>query len=155
MDTESKRGKGFRFGIRTLLVVFTILGIACASYAWVHRKFIEPRQYADAVEARIESLVTRRPKKILPRQWESAVAWTLNLHGNSLMMFQADGPTIRSFDHRLADKLADDVDIDTIHWIWDEYAAICNGGKKYEQRYRKVMLEEIENGGHNWSLNVP
>lgn len=145
---------GFRFGMRSLFVTLGILAVLLAGYGSYHRRYVEPRRYANAVERRLESLVTRRPPNMSPRQWESAVAWTLNLHGNSLMPFQAKGAAISSFDERLAKKLAGPVDMSTIHWIWDEYAGICRGGANY-QRFRAMMLEEIESGGGDWGMNVP
>jgi hypothetical protein len=70
------------------------------------------------------------------------------------MFAQADGPTIRRFEGQLAKKLAGDVNMETIHWIWNEYAEICPGGANY-QRFKTVMMEEIEQGGANWGMNIP
>ena len=142
-----------RFGLGSLLIVLTVLAVFFAGYGWLYRRIIEPRHQADAIEQHLTSLAGRRPKGLTPRQWESAVAWTRNLHGNSLLQFQADGPTIRQFEMRLARKLDGQVDLKTIHWIWDEYAAICPGGASY-QRFRPQMVEEIESGGGNWGLKI-
>ena len=151
---KSNRRSAIRFGIRSLFLVLTVLAVLFAAYGWLYRQIIEPRQQANAIEKQLEALAGRRPKGLTPRQWESAVAWTCNLHGNSLLKYQADGPTIRGFEKRLARKLAGNVNLETIHWIWDEYAAICPGGKNY-QRFRAVMVDEIEQGGANWGMNVP
>ena len=145
--------RGLRFRLRSVFVILGVLAVLFAGYGWFHRKFVEPRRHSDAIERHIESLAARRPKDVSPRQWESAVAWTLNLHGNSLLMFQADGPNIRNFEKRLADKLSGDVNLETIHWIWDEYAKICSGGRQY-QRFRAQMVDEIQSGGGNWGLKV-
>jgi hypothetical protein len=144
----------FHFGLRSMLTALCFLAVLLAGYGWYHRRYVEPRYYANAIQRRLESLVDRRPKEMSPRQWESAVAWTLNLHGNSLMRFQAKGAAIASFDERLAKKLAGPVDMSTVHWIWDEYAGICRGGASY-QRFRPMMLEEIEAGGGHWGMNIP
>ena len=137
-----------------MFAAITVLAVLFAGYGWLNRRFFEPRRQSDAIERRLESLGRRRPNDMSPRQWESAVAWTLNLHGNSLIMFQADGEQIRRLDQRLAKKLAGEVNMDTIHWIWDEYAEICSGGASY-QRFRAQMEDEIAQGGGNWGLNVP
>lgn len=152
-DTQDRRS-GLRFGTRSMFVTIAVLGVLFAGYGWLNRRFFEPRRQSDAVEMRLESLASRRPNDMSPRQWESAVAWTLNLHGNSLIMFQAGGEQIRRLDQRLANKLAGEVNMDTIHWIWDEYAEICSGGARY-QRFRAQMDDEIGRGGGNWGLNVP
>lgn len=142
-----------QFGIRALFVVLTVLAMLLAGYGWFYRQYLEPAQQFGAIEKQLKSLSNRRPPELTPGQWESAVAWTLQLHGNSLP-FSVDGPTMRRFDQRLANKLRGKVNLETIHWIWDEYAAICPHGAAY-QRFRAVMMEEIEAGGGDWNLNVP
>jgi hypothetical protein len=144
----------FRFGLRSLFATITLLALYFAGYGYLERAIFQPRRQSDAIERRIRSLANRRPNDMSPRQWESAVAWTVNLHVNSLIMFQADGEQIRKLDRRLVKKLAGDVNLDTIHWIWDEYAEICSGGASY-QRFRAQMEDEITRGGANWGLNVP
>ena len=153
-DGSSNGRHGFRFGIGSLFVAITVLAVLFAGYGWLDRRILEPRRRSESVHRRLESLARRRPNDLSPRQWESAVAWTLNLHGNSLVRFQADGTKLRNFDERLAKKLAGEVNLDTIHWIWDEYAEICSGGANY-QRFRSRMDEEIGSGGADWGLNVP
>lgn len=88
-----------------------------------------------------------------PAEWESAVAWTINLHGNSLLFVQADASTIRTFREALESRTKESVDMETINWIWDSYADLCHGGKRY-QRFRKQMNDEIASGGGNWCLDV-
>jgi hypothetical protein len=99
-------------------------------------------------------LALRRPAELTPKQWESAVAWTGNLHANSLLSFEADGRTLRAFDGRLRAKLKGNVDLATIHWIWKEYASLCPHGESY-QRFHAQMMEEIEAGGGNWGMKIP
>jgi hypothetical protein len=147
-------GWRFHFGLRSLFATITLLAFFFAGYGYLERAIFESRRQSDAIERRIRTLVVRRPSDMSPPEWECAVAWTLNLHGNSLIMFQAEGERIRKFDERLAKKLAGDVNLDTIHWIWDEYAEICPGGASY-QRFRARMDDEISRGGGNWGLNVP
>ena len=143
-----------RFGMRSLLILFGLLALLFAGYGWVYRKVVAPRRHVDAIEVHLRTLVNRRPDDMSAAQWESAVGWTMNLHGNSLYAFQSDVPTLRAFEERLANRLAGDVDMDTIHWIWDEYADLCPGGERY-QRLRPLMVEEVEKSGGNWGLNVP
>lgn len=152
--TETPPQRGLRFGTRSLFVLITVIAIPLAGYAWLDRRFGEPRRQAQAVERRLESLAMRRPSSMSRRQWESAVAWTLNLHGNSLIMFQADASEIRTFDQKLAKRLSGNVDLETIHWIWDEYAKACPGGANY-QKFRSHMDYEIKSGGGNWGMHVP
>lgn len=143
-----------QFSFRGLALALVILGVCFAAIGWFYRGFVRPSQHTRAIERHIHSLAMRRPADMSPLQWESAVAWTLNLHANSLMRFQADANAIGRLEQDLARRLDDDVDMETIHWIWDQYAAVCRGGESY-QRFRPQMLEEIERGGGNWGLDVP
>ena len=135
----------FHSAVRWLFVVFGLLTVL-AAYGWFHRTIVEPRRHSAAVERHLDSLSTRSPTDMTPQQWEVAVVWIHNLHHNSLIMFEAGGPEISRFEQRLADKLAGDVNMGTIHWIWDEYAAICPGGHRY-QKFKPQMIEEIEHYG--------
>lgn len=78
-----------------------------------------------------------------PQQWERAVAWTLNLHFNSLGWQKDDVRKLQEFEDRFDAKLAGNVDMNTIHWIWDEYSRLCPYGARY-QRFKPQMMEEIE-----------
>jgi len=155
--TSDRSNHSIRFGTRSLLATVAVLAMLFSAYGWFHRKIVAPRRHSDAVQQLIESLVNRRPPEITRGQWGSAVAWTLNLHGNSLLMFEADGPTIEAFEQRLEDQLTGNVDMDTIHWVWNEYANICPHGASY-QRFKVQMQAEIDNVGPNtdsWGMNVP
>jgi hypothetical protein len=140
--------------IRWLFIGLALLAVVLGGAVWFHRAYIEPRQHALAIDQDLRALRLRRPENLTPRQWESAVAWTSNLHGNSLLRFQTDLPTLRRFRQRLKQKLTGEVDLQTIYWIWDEYAKVCKGGKDY-QRFREMMQEEIDAGGASWGLQVP
>jgi len=147
----------FQFGNRLVLAVVAVLCVFFAGYGWFHRSFITPRRHSDSIHRMIESLVNRRPDDMTQAQWGSAVAWTLNLHSNSLLSLDADASTIAAFETRLEGRLAGDVDMQTIHWIWDEYADLCPHGAGY-QRFKAQMLEEIDAVGPKddpWGMNVP
>lgn len=146
-----------RFGTRTVFTALALLALCFSGYGWFHRKIVAPRRHADAVERKLESLIHRRPRDMTRGQWGSAVAWTLNLHGNSLLMFEAEGPSIKAFEQRLEQRLAGEVDMETIHWIWNEYADLCPHGASY-QRFKVQMQEEIDSVGPEddvWGMNVP
>jgi hypothetical protein len=100
-------------------------------------------QHDRAIGRLIDSMESRRPANVTRGRWASAVRWTHNLHGNSLLPFQRDSQTIAAFKQRLETRLAGEVNMDTIDWIWDEYDRICPGGHNY-QRFKALMLEEME-----------
>jgi hypothetical protein len=137
-----------------MLVAFSLVAVLLAGFGWFYRQILEPRQLNDKIEAHIDSLALRRPPELTRQQWESAVAWTSNLHGNSLLRFQTDTPALRQFEQRLSEKLKGKVNLETIDWIWAEYARACPGGANY-QRFKPMMQDEIAAGGGEWGINVP
>jgi hypothetical protein len=143
--------------MRRLLVAIAVLSVFFACYGWFHRRFVQPARHSDAIEQMIQSLALRRPPHVTRGQWASAVAWTNNLHGNSLLPFETDAPTLAAFAERFKKKLDGEVDMTTIDWIWEEYADLTPHGAQY-QRFKKIMDEEIAAVGPNddpWGMRVP
>lgn len=154
---ENPYGQRMRFKVRSLLAAMVILGGLFAAYGWYYRTILVPRHHHDEIQRLIYSLAQRRPATMTRGQWGSAVAWTRNLHGNSMLVFEADGSTLTAFEQRLRTRLEGNVDMGTIHWIWGEYADICPHGASY-QKFKPMMLEEIGSVGPNddvWGMKVP
>ncbi len=147
----AQRGR-WRFGIRHLLIVTTIIAVALGVFGWWYElTYVAKFRRNTAIRVVINDLRKRCPPELTPRQWESAVSWTNNLHANSLLPFQSDARTIRQFEDRLRRKTEEKVNMATIDWIWAEYARVCPGGAHY-QRFHEQMMEEIAAGG---SSNFP
>jgi hypothetical protein len=134
--------------------ISALIVAASVMVALWYRQATEPSREAAKLHALILSLAVRRPNNLTSKQWESAIAWTNNLHSNSLPFEFTDGPAIRSLRLQLEAKLESPVTIETINWIWDQYAELCPLGARY-QPWRKVMLDEIEIGGGNWGMTIP
>jgi hypothetical protein len=157
-DTRpSEKPAPIQFRLRTLLIVVGVLSVVLACGTWYYRTIREPHVRSRQVEATLRSLVNRRPEHVTRGQWGSAVAWTLLLHGNSLVPFEADAGEIRAFQQRLNKKLEGEVDMATIDWIWDEYAELTPHGQQY-QRFKEMRDEEMAGVGPNtdvWGMRVP
>ncbi|MEZ6043582.1 MAG: hypothetical protein R3C20_24050 [Planctomycetaceae bacterium] len=82
-----------------------------------------------------------------PSQWKVAVDWTNNLNSNSLVWGFKDGAAIRRHRKQIEERIQRKVDMDTITWIWDQYAELCPAGARYQQ-WRQVMLDEIAEADH-------
>lgn len=121
-----------QFGVRKLLATVTVLAVIFATYGWYHHRLLMPRLHSVEVGRLIKSLAERRPSNMTRGQWASAVACTINLHENCPMIFDTPAPTIEEFEQRLRTRLAGNVDMDTIHWIWSEYARTCPAGARYQ-----------------------
>lgn len=137
-DSHTARPK--RWWIAILAISVAIMGTL-----W-YRHATEPYREAARIRELIYSLMDRRPNDMTVRQWDSAVSYTNNLHANSLVWGFKNAPAIRHFRLRFESKLDGEVTMDTIIWIWDQYAELCPNGARYQQ-WRKVMLDEISSGG--------
>lgn len=154
-DNDSAEAKTVRHG-RTKVIVFTMVVIVCCATYYKFQNWRAPYREDRALGAVIWRLADHRPADMTPKQWESAVAWTVNLHCNSLT-FLAPADSIRQLRLEIESKLDNtdrSIDIETIHWIWDSYANLCPAGDRY-QRFRKQMTDEIESGGGNWGIEIP
>lgn len=152
ISTLPQQGRKLRVwpSIAVVLTISLVAGVI-----WIDYSDLKPHRIGRQIEQQIDLLAKLRPPEMTREQWTSAVAWTRNLHGNSLISFQCDSATLSDFRDRMAERFAGRVDMSTILWIWDEYARACPGGANY-QRFRPMMLEEIEVGGGGWGdINVP
>jgi len=142
-DSHAARPK--RYWLAILAMSVAIIGTL-----W-YRHATEPYREAARIRELIYSLVARRPENMTVRQWDSAVAWTNNLHANSLVWGFKNAPAIRNLRLQFESKLDGEVTMGTIIWIWDQYAVLCPLGARYQQ-WRKIMLDEISSGGGTGSL---
>ena len=136
-----------------LWITLLVIAAPVVAALW-YRQATEPYREAENIRVLVVSLTGRCPDNLTSKQWQSAVAWTNNLHCNSLVWGFNDGPAIRDLRLRLEAKLESPVTMDTTEWIWDQYAVLCPLGAQYQQ-WRKVMLEEIDSGGGNWGIAIP
>ena len=142
----------------------SLIGVACVICAttivvvafcmWAHQRG-ERRQLEAVIESHIKSLAYKRPSELSKLEWESAVAWTLNLHANSLLSHEANHAAIASLEQEIRERAeGKEVSLEVIVWIWNAYANISPHGREY-QKWKPVMLEEIKSGGAHWSLEIP
>ena len=132
---------------KRLLIGYCVLfAILLGVYIWAWRSD-ERHHRSDAIREMICSLVARKPEELSKGQWATVMGHTQNLHGNSVLHI-ADLKEIRRFERELKERILGDVDMDTIHWIWDQYADLTTAGESY-QHYRAIMLEEMKTVGPN------
>jgi hypothetical protein len=143
--TESPRPRRMQWWPLCLLVAVIV------TCTFSYRQTTAPYREAEKIHVQILSLADRRPAEMTQSQWDSAVSWTNNLHANSLVWGFKNAAPIRSLRLQIESRLDGPVTMDTIIWIWDQYAELCPLGARY-QKWRKVMLEEIERGGRSGGL---
>lgn len=128
-----------------LAIALSSLAIVIGSI-WFYQSIVRPRTISEEIRVLIDSMERQSPPGMSRRQWNSAVAWTHNLHGYCMISFHCDAATLDNFRDRLTERLRGPVDMTTIHWIWDQYVLLSGG--RY-QNYRAVMLEvEDFDDGH-------
>lgn len=135
----------FRITPKSLVFLVVVVSIFAA---WVYRDqsrrsaaFDRDRRIGQIIEA----MAQRQPEGLNRGQWLCAVGWTCNLHGNGCL-WAADSAEVNRFQNELEIRANGDVNLDTIYWIWDEYAKLTSAGKDY-QKFRQTMQEEL--AGHN------
>lgn len=121
------------------IAVFTISAVG----GYYYFSSAKPRNHFENIDGLIQSLADKRPSDMSPDQWACAVAWTSSLHAKSLLLSQTSTLEIAAFEQRLREKLAEPVDMQTIDWIWEEYANAGPAGEGY-QRFKPQMLKDIE-----------
>ena len=148
--TDPSKRLSFRdWRLWALTATLSLLG---GTYAW-HLNRLEASRESQKLRSLVEKLAYRRPPGFTPQQWESAVAFTMNLHAKSLTHL-TDASSLHEVREELERKMDLKVDLETIEWIWDSYAKLSHAGDNY-QHFRRRMHEEIESGGGNWGIKVP
>ena len=92
------------------------------------------------VTSRLETARSKPPQGVGQLQWETIVRWTQIAFPN--VFFTPDyivgENEFALFKRQLADRLNDDIDIDTITWIWDQLAIHGKNGAEYSRKFRSV-----------------
>jgi hypothetical protein len=130
-----------QFTLQTLMVAVAAVAIVCSYVAWYNNRIVAPRRCCDEIRHIIESLATRRPPNVTVGQWEAALFWTENLHVSSMLSHEARLSELRKLRDDMREKVAGEVDMDTILWIWDRYAQTTPHGKSYNRHARGRVLE--------------
>ena len=137
-----------RFKLKSLLlVVVSVAFVMSASLAYWNR-WGGRVHYSRKIREHIQQLREKRPSSITPRQWECLVDWTENLHGNSMLPYNTSVSELADFESRMAERLSQPVDHTDIEWIWDEFATICDAGKRYQQQRISVNSRLKSLGSH-------
>jgi hypothetical protein len=153
--SSSTRCRIFRIGQVVIVGVFTSLAVlGCADWPRPQQSHGE---WSNRVRKDLDLLAKQRPPAIPPGQWEFLVGWTMNLHGNcgASETWITDRARSRRFVEALEERLQKPLDLATIDWVWDEYAAFTSPGQKYSDKYRPTRspdLKDAQPGCFNLNL---
>ena len=96
----------------------------------------------------IRSLEPTHPKTIDPRAWECAHSWVQTAYIN--ICFCPEHTSIAEM-YRLQEdldgKLTDEIDLETLRWIWDRLGNTGPHGKQYIERFRPAFRSCFQRPG--------
>jgi Leucine-rich repeat (LRR) protein len=98
-------------------------------------------------------LAKKYPQGLTSGQWASCAYWTHALHANCGYYPAFPTDRLRSFADELNTRLAGEVDIRTIDWIWDEYVHYARGGKQYSDKYRPTTPARLREARMHLSVS--
>jgi len=141
---EPNQLRWYQFSLREYFILLIVVAVPLGLYCRWARRNHEICDLEDRILTTLDSLEAKCPASMTERQWESAITWTRTLVCNSIYDEpDVDVRDLRRFQTELQYKAKGSVDLDTIHWTWDQVARLCQAGKEY-QHFRPHMLEEIE-----------
>jgi len=124
--------------------VLSALLAALVYYGYRYQQFLAWRERTDTL---LRSLASKRPPDVPRDQWEFVVGWTVNLHANCGTIpdrVALDKATI--FTDQLAARIgSDQITLNTIDWIWDQYEVFTATAGHYAQLYRPTIPGRLEN----------
>ncbi len=128
-----------------LLVVWTFVA---ALLAWFWFAGLRPaeqhRRLYNEIAQSIDNLRHKRPSGFTRKEWAYVVGWTQNAQGNCCGSFYqiTDHEHFKRFADELKHRVADDVDLHTVDWIWDEFVAFSSAGPSYSE-HRPTSRERL------------
>jgi len=97
------------------------------------------------MEYLLDTLPGRRPDAVPERAWTAAVGWARTACVN--VCFSREHVALsdmKKFVDSLEKRLSGPVDLDTIHWIWDQLEGTGPHGKRYVADHRPQYRREVE-----------
>jgi len=141
METSAQVWRRWKRALGAIAALYVLVLVVVFGW-YVHRQSVHMRWYR-RIEYLILSLAPKRPANVTPQQWAQCLTHTWNLHVN----FGPSGYFAESERERFAaefdDRLEGTVSLDTIDWVWDEFARHAPGSRSY-MRYRPTTTEMLE-----------
>jgi hypothetical protein len=115
-----------RYGcrMRSLFLGVLLIGLLAVLIVPVYRqaaRWHEWRRVSSELTTKIMSVAARRPADVPAEQWREAVRWTANLIVQVYFGPSEDDPNgLQRLCDSFDDKIAGDVDLTTLQWVWDE-----------------------------------
>jgi hypothetical protein len=107
------------------------------------RRRITYRRHQIQTGELLKSLRGKQPSDVNDKTWEAATGWAITAYHN-ICYSESHVPLedMISFQKDLENKLAEDVDLATIDWIWDGLSRTSPHGQEYIEKRAVVYRHE-------------
>lgn len=122
----------------TAMIALTPLGLRIYNI----KKF---NYYTDRIEKAIEQMAQKWPQQVKRETWDEACNWLLTANAN--ICFSPEHVPMDKvilLSEKFESKVAGPVNLGTVEWMWDEFAAASPYGAEYADWYRAVYLEYLK-----------
>ncbi len=127
--------------VRATSIALAILVLVTATaFYFFTAPYRELNAWGQIVISRLEIVKSKPPPGVNVAQWECILGWTQNAFPNVFYIPDniVDKPRFNEFKIQLAHRLNQDVDVETIGWIWDQLASLGKNGADYGRKFRSV-----------------
>jgi len=145
VDADSKDAIWSRISWGLLIVsLMCLLGVPLSAYIY-GRPFRALREWRENVRDTLQSSIDKPPTGTTKEQWKWMIEWTQQAMGNCISVPNQirDKARLRAFTAELDQRLAVDIDVATIDWIWDEIERLTTNGKWYSENFRPTRIEHL------------
>jgi len=136
----------------------TVIGIVLVVVPYWYLSWLRPHQIHSQAYHRlsdaVDSLARRRPAQVTRNEWRFLIGWTRNAIGNCCSIPEFLNPDRASHDRfltlpdRFEERIAGEVGIDSIDWLWDELEIISKYGAQYSKHWRPTTPEHLAEADH-------
>jgi hypothetical protein len=124
-----------------LLAIVVLGGALLALRVWALYVYAQERTAAYELVAKLSD---RRPEDVDAEVWDVATTWAITAYAN--VCFSEGYVTLDELRRFRADterRLAGDVDLKTIDWIWQRLAETGPHGQQYRQRFEPQYRDNL------------
>ena len=127
-----------RIAISTIVFLVAACVVGFSWKAWKWNQYVRK---ADHITTTFDALRARRPLDVPEDQWNEAVDWTSNMIGQDFFHPErCEYEELCRMAARFDQKVAGDVDLGTLQWMWDECANAKGSPDCCAIRFRRVEL---------------
>ncbi|MES2790579.1 MAG: hypothetical protein V4719_13290 [Planctomycetota bacterium] len=140
------------FNLATVIgCIATIAFLLLQGCALLNYYIVESRHRAlyHRLEVCLDRLETIKPVEINHRQWEFIILWTRNALGNCCASsgFIQDEARFANMADELERRLNERPGLSTVEWIWDEFEAVSQYGRRYSAQWCPTHSDRLAEVG--------